>query len=346
VTLRTHRRRYRLLLPVLVTVAAGLLVAPAAGAHAPLGVGDNESLATATAISDPTKSWAVYARLHEGGEAQYYRLEAKRGETIPLQLFRSPAEDGTGFVPSLVVMGPGMQDGGTVPPFIERPAGAGAAAVPGAPSRDVTYEPFSPSAMREVARTTLTASQDGTYYVAVYGNARGGRYGLAVGSRESFTLSEWLTVPLFFATVYAWEGRPLWLVYLPAALVVAAGVVLLRRRRAGRHLDLAGWTASIAGLLFIASGVTVVVQTVVALSRSGLDPALAVTVFLAALPIALGAFTLWFASHRGARWTAGARFALAALGVAGLVLWAGWLCGPALALVAALLPPWRSSSSS
>lgn len=345
--LRGHRASGRLVLLLLPALAAGLLTAPVAHAHAPLGVGDNESITTATLISDPTKSWAVYADLHAGGEAQYYRLDARRGDVIPLQLFRSPAEDESGFVPSLVVMGPGVQDAGTVPAFVERPAGAGVAVVPGAPSRDVSYEPFSPSAMREVTRTTLTASEDGAYYVAVYGNDRGGHYGLAVGSRESFTASEWLTVPLFFATVYAWGGQPLWLVYLPAAVVMAAGLLLLLlRRRAGRRLDLAGWTASLAGLLFIASGVTVAVQMVVALSRTGPDPALAVTVFLAALPIALGAFTLWFASHRSGDWNAGARLVVAVLGVAGLVLWAGWIGGPALAVVAALLPPWRPSVSS
>ena len=244
-------------------------------------------------------------------------------------------------------MGPAVQDTGTAPAFVERPPDVGAAVVPGAPARDLAYEPFAPSAMREVARSTLRASKDGTYYLAVYGNDRGGRYGLAIGSRESFTPSEWLTVPLFFAGVYAWEGRPLWLVYLPAALVVAAGVVvLLWWRPAERRLHLRGWIASLAGLLFIASGVTVAVQLVVALRWSGPDPALAVTVFLAALPIALGAITLRLASRRTAEWTAGARLALAALGVAGLVLWAGWIGGPGLALVAALLPPWRQSGPS
>jgi len=43
-------------------------------AHTPLEPPfDNESLATAYGVPDPTKSWAIYAELHEGGEAQYYR---------------------------------------------------------------------------------------------------------------------------------------------------------------------------------------------------------------------------------------------------------------------------------
>ena len=324
-------------------LAAALTLTPAALAHAPLAVGDNESLATATRVADPTKSWAVYAELHEGGEAQYYRFEAVRGDTIPLQLFTSPAEDSSGFVPTFAIMGPGVRDEGTAPTLLERPPGAGVRIVPGAPSPDVSYEPFSPSAMREIAGASLTVPQDGTYHVAVYGNDRGGRYGLAIGSRESFTPAEWLTVPLFFTTVYSWEGQPLWRVYLPAALVVAAGLVLLtlRRRRTGRRLSPTGWTASLAGLLFIGSGATVAVQMVLALARSGLDPGLVATVFLAALPVGLGIWLLVLAERRAGVWSPGARALLAVLGVAGLIVWGGWLAGPALAVVAAVLPPWR-----
>jgi hypothetical protein len=341
VTIGGQARVVTLLLGAVMAVV--LATAPAAPAHAPLSAGSNESLATATQVDDPTKSWAVYADLHEGGEAQYYRFQAARGDSIPLQVLRSPAEDESGFVPGLAIMGPGVVDEGTPPAFLQRPAGAGVRVVPGDPSPDVSYEPFSPSAMREIAGSTLAVPQDGTYYVAVYGNDRGGRYGLAIGSRESFTPAEWLTVPLFFATIYSWEGQPLWRVYLPAGIVVVAGLVLLalRRRRSADGLGLAGWVASLAGLLFIASGTTVAVQMILALVRSGLDPGLVATVFLAGLPVALGAGLLVVAERRSGHWSLGARVLLAVLGLAGLLVWGGWMVGPALAVLAAVLPPWR-----
>jgi hypothetical protein len=59
-----------------------LLAVPIVQAHSPTVAGDNESVATATVISDPTKSWAVYAELHEGGEAQYYKFDISAGQTI------------------------------------------------------------------------------------------------------------------------------------------------------------------------------------------------------------------------------------------------------------------------
>jgi hypothetical protein len=326
-------------------VLAGLVAAmlgfqaPAAAAHTPRAGGGNESLETATAITDPTKSWAVYADLHAGGEAQYYRLGAAAGDRITLQLFTSPADEEDGYVPSLVVMGPGIADAGSPPAFVERPSAAGARVVAGRLPTDVSYEPFSPSAMREVAEHTLTAPEDGAYYVAVYGNGRGGRYGLAIGSREAFTAVEWVTIPLLVAATYSWEGQPLWLAYLPAALVVVLGLVLLFLRSGrGAHLGLPGWIAAVAGLLFLASAATMVAQMVVALVMAGPDGAAVVTVFLAALPAIVGVLTLRLALQGSGTWTTSARVFLAVLGGVALVVWAGWTVGPALAVLAALLP--------
>jgi hypothetical protein len=327
-------------------LVSALVFASASSAHAPLGAGNNESLASATQIPDPTKSWAIYADLHAGGEAQYYRLRATRGDSITVMLFTSPAKAEDGFVPSLVIMGPGIPDRGTAPGFVEKPPGAGVTVVPGSPAGHGSYEPFSPSAIRQVAAQTLVAPQDGTYYLAVYGNDRGGRYSLAIGSRESFTPAEWATLPFVFPTIYQWEGEPLWFVFAPAAVVLVLGLgLLLRRGRRGSRLDLVGWTASLAGLLFVATGVTVVVQLVFAQLQAQFDGAAIVTLVLAALPIGVGWLTLRTAERNSGSWTAGSRAVLALLGLAAVVVWAGWLAGPALAIVAALLPPWRRSAA-
>jgi hypothetical protein len=332
-----HPAVWLLLTAMLTTVL--LLIPAEARAHSPLTAGGNESLGTAMVISDPTKSWVVYADLHASVEAQYYRLHAAAGDRITLTLFTSPAGAEDGFIPSLVVMGPGIVDSGAAPAFVERPTGSGIRTVTGHEPADVAYEPFSPSAMREVASHTLTAPEDGVYHVAVHGNARGGRYGLAIGSRESFTPVEWATIPLSIAVTYAWEGQPLWLVYLPAALVVALGLALLPRwsDRRGR-LGLPGWIAALAGLLFLASAVTMVVQMIIALVMAGPEGAVVVTLFLAALPAIVGVVTLHLALQGSGTWTTSTRVLLAVLGGAALLVWAGWLLGPALAVLAALLP--------
>jgi hypothetical protein len=321
------------------TLALSLLFAPAAGAHTPLGPGSNESLASATLIPDSTKSWAVYASLHRGGEAQYYRFDAVKGEKIPIQLFTSPSRRDAGFVPGFVLMGPGVPERGSMPNRIESPAGAGHLVVPGTSAAHATYEAFSPSVFLQVAGTSLDAPASGTYYVAVYDVERGGRYGIAIGEREAFTPFQWVTTPLAFSTIYSWEGQNPALVYAPAFLVVVLGLGLfLRRKSRGRPLDPAGWMATIAGLLCLGSGATIASQMAVSLMRSKPDSLLIATVLLATLPVVVGVLTLLLAMRRSGRWTIGSRLYLALLGGAALASWAGWLVGPGLAIAAALVP--------
>jgi hypothetical protein len=56
------------------------------------------------------------------------------------------------------------------------------------------------------------------------------------------------------------------------------------------------------------------------------------------LPVASGALLVWPAFRYSGRWTRGARLFLIPLGVAGLFVWAGWIAGPAIAVLAALPP--------
>ena len=316
-----------------------LVLVPTASAHTPIGPGNNESLASATVIPNSAKSWAVYAELHTGGEAQYYRFDATKGETVPIQLYTSPSKQDAGFVPSFVLMGPGIPNQGSIPSYVEKPAGAGYLVVPGAKPAQATYEAFVPSVFVQVAELSFVAPADGTYYVAVFNDTRGGHYGVAIGSAETFTPYQWISGPFAYPSIYVWEGQNLLLVYLPAFLVFAIGIGwLVRRQRRGQSLDLVGWLAAIAGLLFLGTGATVATQSIFALLRSTPDALLVATVLFAALPIVLGVLTLRLAIRSSGRWTVRSRIYLALLGVLAIIFWAGWLVGSGIAIVAALIP--------
>ncbi len=323
----------------LMLLVTTVLVLPAASAHAPLGSGSNESLATATRVPDPTKSWAIYADLHEGGEAQYYMFDMVRGERIHVSLLTTTAAEDGNFTPGIVLMGPGLGSQGFVPPYVETPPGAGLLAVNGTRSAQATYEAFAPSSYVQLADVALDAPANGTYYVAVHDPVRGGHYGLAIGDRESFTLTEWLLTPLSLLSVYTWERQSLAVVLLPAMATAAAGLVLLvRRHRAGKPLDVAGWTAAVAGLLFLGTGATVLSQMLLSISRSSLDAFAIVTLTFAIIPVLLGLLTLRLVLRDSGRWSRRSRVYLAILGGGALFAWAGLVVGPVLALAAAVLP--------
>ena len=316
---------------VILAVALSLVARPAS-AHTPRGGGDNHTLGSATVVPDATKSWAIYAELPAARTAGYYTFTAARGQRIPIGLRVGPGDPS--FSPSLAVMGPGVPDVGTRPPFVEVPDGAGATVVVGVPGAAVELEPFSASVTRLSASISFVAPADGTFAIAVFDERSGGRYVLALGLAERFTPGDWVGFPFAFAEIYAWEGQSLAIAYTPAMLVVVIGGVLVARRRA--RLGIAGWLATIAGLSFVATGVTVAVQLIWATVHASLSGAALVTLLLAALPTAIGVATVRLA--RNERWTAGVRIRLALLGVAAAVFWAGWVAGPVLAIVAAVLP--------
>lgn len=323
----------------LVLLLMAVLVVPTVTAHAPLGPGSNESLATATRVPDPTKSWAIYADLHEGGEAQYYVFDVAQGQHIHVSLLTTTAAEDANFTPGVLLMGPGLGDQGFVPSFVEIPAGANILALNGTRPPQATYEAFAPSAFVQLADISLDAPANGTYYVAVQDAARGGHYGLAIGDRESFTLSEWLLTPFSLLSVYEWERQSLPLVLLPAVATAALGLFLLvRRHRAGKSLDRIGWMGSVAGLLFLGTGGTVLSQMLLSMSRSAVDAFAIVTLVFAVLPIVLGLGTLRVVLRHSGHWTPRSRIYLIALGGGALVAWAGFVVGPILAIMAAVVP--------
>ena len=316
-----------------------LLAVPNVQAHSPTMAGDNESLATATQINDPTKSWAVYAELHEGGEAQYYKFDMSAGQTIYVQLFISTDSANGNFTPDFVLMGPGIQTNGTVPGYVEQPNGTAAMVVQGVRPPSATYEPFSPSTFFQLAELRIAAPNSSTYHVAVFEPFRGGHYGIAIGERESFTLDEWLLMPFHLISVHEWEGQSLFVILGPMVVAVMVGLLLiLWRWRPWRSMALFDWAGILAGLLFLGSSAVVFTQMAIAISHTSLQGAVAVSLMFALIPLMLSLVTLRVVLNRESRSNIRTRLFLIVLGAFALVFWAGLVIGSALAFLAAVMP--------
>ena len=115
----TNNHKKRLTIRLVVLIMLTLIIVLTASAHVPIRSSGNESLATATLIPDPTKSRVVYAALHEGGETQYYKFEASKGQPIHLKLFTSTSMEDAHFTPGIIIMGPSLPNHGFVPPNVE-----------------------------------------------------------------------------------------------------------------------------------------------------------------------------------------------------------------------------------
>jgi hypothetical protein len=306
-----------------------------AAAHSPVDPEDGESLGTATHVEDPAKSWAIYGHLEEEGDTWYFDLNLDAGDRLYLSLLSTERT----FVPTLVVMGPGLGEDGAIPAGLDVPEGAGWSVVEGEKT-EAEFEPFTPGSYYHVAKYDGEVSEGGTYYVAVHSYEGDGPFSLAVGYVESFTIGEWLYLPASLLGIYHWEGQSVALILGPAIVVIAVmlGAVFWQHRKEEDDLTTFQWTSAFSGIFILAWAGIVMSQMAMALGKSGLEASAIVTLVFAGASFGMGIYAVRPA-FKGPRVPDGGRRAgMVMVGVLALVLYSGFYLGPLMAFVAALLP--------
>jgi len=333
---------------VLLTILV-LVPATAALAHSPVFPEENHSPSTAYEISNPDKSWAIYTSLEHEGAADYYRLTRARGEKIQVSLIVPESPSHSGFLPSFALLGPGFIPDEHIVEHIEVPSGYSALVVNSEDPGHAVYEPFTPSWFYEVGSLTLTAPEDGTYYIAVFNSAhhdanshvhQEANYAIIVGYLEAFTPLELILIPYSVQEIYSWEGQNQFIIFLPMILVlIIGGTVLYWRSHRGMFpRGLSKWLAGIGGIAFLGSAVGTIYQMSLALNASGLTGEAVITLIVAAISIVLGVITLRYALRSKPALTVPRRVGLLITGVIAMFLWSGFYLGPALVMLAALMP--------
>jgi hypothetical protein len=239
-------------------------------------------------------------------------------------------------------MGPSITGRGTVPEKVTVPAGASILVVSSG-HQNATYEPFSPGSFYALSDETVASPVSGTYYIVVYeGSATptGGHYGLAVGDRETYTIDEWILIPLSLLNIFQWEGQNIALILVPMIATLTVGIILVawalsKRRNLSNGM---AWLGSTAGLLFVGSGAITLYQMSFSIMQSYLSSEVLITLVFAVIPIVLGILALRLSLKHMEKLRVRKRIYLAILGVAALFIWAGLFVGPALAIIASIIP--------
>ena len=329
----------RTLIILFAVLAIGTLFTPVVSAHSPVFPGNNTSLNSAYVVNDPTKSWALYTTL-QPGQVHYYRFDMTQGQSIYVELYKNTQTSNLGFVPSFVLMGPGLTSNGTVPSNVAVPPGASSIVMQGQQPDKATYEGFGPGSFYSLGSVEVKAPVTGTYYVAVYDAANGGAYGLAIGERETYAPIEYVLIPYNVFQVHLWEGQNPLVVLAPLYLVVIVGLGILIMR-SDLHASLRSpftLLGTLAGLIFIGTGAYTLAQMLLAISRSSVESEAIITLVLVLVPIILGILALRVALRRREHTGIGPRAAIAILGIIALFAWTGLYVGPALALLASIMP--------
>lgn len=328
---KTHLVSLLILTTVLLTLIEGV------SAHAPLsGDVDNESLDEAFVVSDPLKSWVIYTELHTAGEANYYTFELEKNARLTANLLIPVSEKDT-FLPGLIIMGPGVPNTGTTPSYVQVPNGTHVMVIEGKLPAKASYEPFTPASSYLLVDVEMNVTEKGTYYLAVYDSLSGGKYSLAIGYKEEFTVSEWLLIPFNLISIHLWEGQNIVLLLAPLFLTVLVGIILIVWKRPHVLNRLPAWTGISGGLLCLGSGLLTLTQMLYALWIAP-DMVALVTLIFAVVPIILGYMILRIFLKNTEKIKRTQRVMLVMYGALGLVVWAGFIVGPILTIVTALLP--------
>jgi hypothetical protein len=190
-----------------------------------------------------------------------------------------------------------------------------------------------------VARFNITIPEDGTYYIAVFGNS-GGKYGLAPGFLEEFTAAEWLLIPWSVITIHLWEGQSLLIIFSPLIMVLTVGIALIMvvQKRRGMQFSPVHWLIMTAGLLYVGGSAMTALQIVHTVSVTGYNPAILLTLVFLGIPLLLGVIAVrtgFMLSRQDSVRKAGGN--LIVTGLLGLLFWAGLIIGPLLAIAAGVV---------
>jgi hypothetical protein len=320
-----------LLLLILLALIEGV------AAHAPLsGEVDNESLDNALVLTDPLKSWVIYKELHTAGEANYYRFDLEQNAHLTASLLIPTAEKDI-FLPGLIIMGPGIPDQGTPPSYVQVPNGTHVMVIQREIPKKAYYEPFTPASSYKVIDLEMNVTEKGTYYLVIFDSSSGGKYSLAIGYKEEFTVNEWLLIPFNLISIHLWEGQNIVLLFAPLFLTILIGIILIVWKRRQVLNRLPAWTGIPGGLLCLGSGLLTLTQMFYALSIAP-DMIALVTLMFALIPIILGYVILRILLKNTEKMTTRQRVVLVISGALGLIFWAGFIVGPVLAMLTAFLP--------
>lgn len=179
----------------------------------------------------------------------------------------------------------------------------------------------------------------GRYLVAVYDqDGRPGQVGVVAGDRETFTVGQYVTVAWNLYRIYLWVGDHPLVVFEPSLVVLVGGLVAVRRHLG--HPGAAGlrYVLATSGLLCVAMGANVLLQTVQATLATGPSAAVVVPIVYVRLPVMLGGAAVTRAVDSDLAFEPRDRALLAVAGLVSLGTWARFVVAPLALLGFAVVP--------
>lgn len=315
-----------------------VLLAPSASAHVEFLPGEGANVNESIWLG-PKPPAREHRDLPQHGGIRYYSIDLQANETVRIRLYRNTASFTSGIPPSLAIIGPELAPRGFAPAFLQKPEGMHAQVWQGIYTPAVEYHPAESVARSPLVDTIFTPPTKARYHIAVFDEDDGGAFALQIGEYPVISWRSFAYTPREATELREWEGQSFAHTTLPGILGTVAGaalVILFMRARPERRLPSTTVFSLGAGVLIFASSVSYSHQAIhhraLGLATIASTIALATAGYAVATSFALNAIRI------RTRPTKTHRTIAAFLGLAGLLLWSGFLWGPLAAILGAILP--------
>jgi len=334
-------------------------------AHLPMYSSGGSTMSTALKIPDANTSYGITAEFPSStNRIQFYAFSVYAGQNLSFELDVPAIPSLRDFEPVILLIGPGLQSpdsytSGIIDEFgITLSSGDGATIYLYNGTENVkVFEPFTQTNLwvRQSAEVTLPST--GIYYLAVAvpqgwphdATSGFGKYILAPGTEERFTLLDYMSIPIDWVKWHAFWGQSVLLLMVPTFLVVVTGVAgtwyYLKNRRpemleSKPSVTRTGFYLGAVGAMLMVGSTVNQMTLLFYYTRFSLETADYIELMLQVIGLVLGilAFRMIFGLMRPGS-TASKVLSIALLvliGFAALMVGAGWLVGPVLFACAGL----------
>lgn len=342
-----------------VTVMGMTSIAGPGSAHLPIYTSGGSTMSTALKIPDANTSYGIAAEFPSStNRIQFYAFSVYAGQDLSFELDVPAISSLQDFAPVILLIGPGLHspDSNTsriIDEFsITLSSGDGATIYLFNGTENVrVFEPFTQTNLWVRQSVEVTLPSRGIYYLAVAvpqgwphdATSGFGKYILAPGTVERFTLLDYMSIPIDWVKWHAFWGQSVLLLMVPTFLVVVIGVAgtwyYLKNRRpemleSKPSVTRTGFYLGAVGAMLMVGSTVNQMALLFYYTMFSLETADYIELMLQVIGLVLGilAFRMVFGLMRR-RSTASKVLSIALLvliGFAALIVGAGWLVGPVL----------------
>ena len=165
--------------------------------------------------------------------------------------------------------------------------------------------------------------------------------GVAIGFVETFSLTEWLMIPIDTINIHIWEGQNIALILAPLYLtiIIGFGIILWGNKNEKKpKSNIYRLVLMFAAFLFIGSGFIILMQMIIAILFSNANSSIIVTLIFVLIPVIFGYLLLKTSIKLNNKLNLNERLKIFLLGLFGLIFWCGIIIGPILVMIISFLP--------